>query len=652
MQATHGNRPLARGILAAVTSSMLSACVEDNGEQTTLAETAARMEIQIDALPELRVGAQSHQRLGFFGREGDPAWVEVDLETEQNFEEVIVFPARPADAVVGDAGVGLPREIRVIGESASGDSRILADWRLTEDDRAPEPPFVRLPVPAASARTLRLEIRGGHPRGRSRVFSLGEVVILSGGQNIALGKPVRTSAGILNAPRWAPENLTDGFLWCGSLLGTRRSPSNGFHSRIETSPDQVPKWVEVDLGGETRVDEVRLVPARPVDFADVAGFGFPPRFCVALMNGNGEVFEWRLGGEGSPEYPNPGDAAVCLPGGGQPARRVRVTADALWQRSRDYIFALAELQVFSGGQNVARGKEVTFSDHVESASSWRPQALVDGFASQRELLPWREWLDQIELRESLSQTLALTRQRLATLDRARQRALLNAALLALAVVILIAAALLGWMHRRQAAARQLLRERIARDLHDEIGSELSHLSLLAAAGDAQTLPRIASGARDLQQVMRDLVWLLAPGSGDAREFTTRLRTSARELLEPAVAEVSVRVEGNPPAHALPLDWAREVLLFTREALTNAARHSRATRASVHLEWHEDAFVWRIEDDGAGFDENTPGFKAGSGLRNLRHRAAVLNGTAIIAGSPGDGTRVELSCPLPHGTLAH
>ena len=617
-----------------------------DGERQRLAEEVSVMEARLTRLPELRVAAQPHQRLGFHGRSADPAWIEMDLQREVALDEVVLFPARTADP--GDAASGFPPELRVLGAGEDQVFQALAEWRLPEGDAGYDPPFLRLPLAGALIRRLRLEVRGGPPRGRGRFFALGEVVLLAGGANLALGAPVRASEGILNPPRWQPDNLTDGFFWFGNLQGARPASANGFHSRIESSPEAVPKWVEVDLGAEAAIDEVRLVPARPVDFADVAGFGFPPRYRVELVPETGSAFTLQAALDDSP---NPGDAAVCLPARGRRARRVRVTAEQLWQRSEDYIFALAELQVWAGGRNLALGREVACSDQV-SASSWSSQALVDGHDSRRELLSWPQWLEQASQRLQVVHSLAAARQRLAMLDREHQRAVVRSLGGGAGLMLVVTAALLGWMHQRQKVARQRLRERLARDLHDEVGSQLSHLSLLAGQGDAAVLPKIAAGTRELQLVMRDLVWLLAPGGGDARDFTARLRATARQWLEPAITEVAVETVGVPPEGQLPLDWAREVLLFVREALTNAARHSRAQRVSVRQEWRPDAFVWTLQDDGVGFDEQAADFAAGSGLGNLRHRAGVLQGRVVITARPGGGTRLELICPPPHGPLAH
>jgi hypothetical protein len=150
------------------------------------------------------------------------------------------------------------------------------------------------------------------------------------------------------------------------------SPSNGWHSGIESTADRE-KWVEVDLGRTTAIDEIRLVPARPTDFKDTPGFGFPP--------------SWRVEIDGHPlrtaaDAENPKDGAVVIPG--RAGRVVRVTATKLWERAKDFVFALAELEVISGGRNVAAGAEVRSLDSIE-AGRWGKAGLVDGFDSRARL---------------------------------------------------------------------------------------------------------------------------------------------------------------------------------------------------------------------------------------------------------------------------
>lgn len=609
-------------------------------------------ERRLAAMPEARVVAQAHGRVGFHGRAAEPAWITLDLGRSVTPDEVVLLPARVSDPAPDDAVGGFPPALKCLlsVSGAEGSFQTMREWAEASGGAGVRLDLLRLRNSGAVAgRFLRIEVSGGRLRGRSRFFSLGEVWVLKGGVNLALGAPVTSSASIDNPPRWTAANLTDGFIWCGGTTGTERSPKNGFHSRIESAPEAVPKWVEVVFEAPVPVEEVRLVPARPADFADVTGFGFPPEFQVLAYAEDGPeappVVVFDTGGE---VFANPGDATLCLPARGVKARRVRVAATRLWRRTSDYIFALAELQVMSEGRNAALGAEVRFSDIVESAS-WTPEALVDGFGSQRELMEVPRWLDEMESRAALEAALLPARARLAMLEIAHQRLLWRGAQMLVLTALLGAAAAVVFILLHQRRARAELRARIARDLHDEIGSQLSHLALLAETGGSQAgeaLREIASGARETQQAMRDLVWLLEPGSADPRDLHARLRGLCHQMLEPAIAEVIVECAGAPPAHQLPLEWTRDVLLFVKEALGNCARHSRAGLARIEMKWTARAFEWSLRDDGAGFDEKSPAFQPGAGLRNLRRRAACLKGGAVIESSPGMGTRVCLQIPLP------
>jgi hypothetical protein len=165
--------------------------------------------------------------------------------------------------------------------------------------------------------------------------------------------------------------------------GDQTSPSNGYHSGISDTPEQV-KWVQVDLGKQFPIDEVRLVPARPTDFPDSPGFGFPARFQVAV-SADPSLAKWdAIADYSQADFPNPKDNTVSLAAGKQPAQFVRVTANKLWLRANDYVFALAELQVFSQGKNVARNAVVTGLDSIE-AGRWSTRFLVDGWTSRSRL---------------------------------------------------------------------------------------------------------------------------------------------------------------------------------------------------------------------------------------------------------------------------
>lgn len=170
------------------------------------------------------------------------------------------------------------------------------------------------------------------------------------------------------------------------------SPTNGFHSKIGFRADEI-EWVQVDLGESLPITTVRLFPARPTDFKDSPGFGFPVRFFVSVSGledfAESEIILDARDGD----YPNPGLNSVEIPVPSElMARYVRITATHLWERSQDFVFALAEMQVDANGANGARGKAVSSSSSIEFGR-WAKKNLVDGFDSRARVLGIEENVD-------------------------------------------------------------------------------------------------------------------------------------------------------------------------------------------------------------------------------------------------------------------
>ncbi len=195
------------------------------------------------------------------------------------------------------------------------------------------------------------------------------------------------------------------------------SPTNGYHSGISPRRDVV-KWVQIDLGRPVVIDAIRLVPARPTDFPDTPGFGFPVRFRVAVSDEPTFTRAETVADHTGADFKNPGDNAYVLRPQGKKGRYVRVTATRLWERTRDFVFALAELQVDAGRRNVALGAAVTALDSIE-AGRWARKNLVDNYDSRKPLADLSDprAAALVRQREQL-------RQRLGEAERARQ-ALLN-----------------------------------------------------------------------------------------------------------------------------------------------------------------------------------------------------------------------------------
>ena len=208
----------------------------------------------------------------------------------------------------------------------------------------------------------------------------------------------------------------------GLAAQAEKSPGNGYHSAIEKNPETL-KWVQVDLGQSLPLDEVRLVPARPIDFPDTPGFGFPVRFRIEISDEPNFAVGQAIADQTGKDFQNRGDNPVPFPASGKRGRYVRVTATKLWERTSDYVFALAELQVLSGGTNAALGAGASALDSIE-AGYWSKKYLVDGFDSRGRLSDPGKSSPRKKL-EAEIQSLAAERRRLAeaSLDETTHREL-------------------------------------------------------------------------------------------------------------------------------------------------------------------------------------------------------------------------------------
>ena len=181
----------------------------------------------------------------------------------------------------------------------------------------------------------------------------------------------------------ASKSLAEAKARLAELPSLSESPANGYHSEIEAKQEAV-KWVQVDLGSVKALDEVRLIPARPTDFADTPGFGFPLRFRVEASDDTNFGKPYSIADQSTGDFANPGDNPVVFKTPGLRARFIRMTATKLWERTHDYVFALAELEVANGTNNFARDASVQAMDSIEGGR-WGKARLVDGFDSRKRL---------------------------------------------------------------------------------------------------------------------------------------------------------------------------------------------------------------------------------------------------------------------------
>lgn len=196
------------------------------------------------------------------------------------------------------------------------------------------------------------------------------------------------------------------------------------------------------------------------------------------------------------------------------------------------------------------------------------------------------------------------------------------------------------------------RAKIARDLHDEMGSLLVALKM-RVAWLASNLP---SGMPHLADEVANISNLVTDAIGSVRQITSQLRPSLREgfglaaTIEDYVKRFRLQagVECNLalPEEELPLDANQSATLFRilQESLNNIAKHAQASRVRITLARRDKTLLLEVEDNGAGFDTSVHNERS-FGLIGIRERAMMMGGKARISSTPGKGTRVSVTLPL-------
>ena len=206
------------------------------------------------------------------------------------------------------------------------------------------------------------------------------------------------------------------------------------------------------------------------------------------------------------------------------------------------------------------------------------------------------------------------------------------------------------LSRRLIASQELERQRIARELHDDISQRIAMLSteidaLTAVADSEATRARLrALSARicDIATDVHDLSYALHPSWLKTLGLVSGLQSLCRDASKQRALRVSFTHHSIPST--LDADVSLNVFRIVQEGLHNIIRHSQADEASVSITCDDGHLALQIVDAGAGFD-STQLQSAGLGLDSMRERVAVLKGRLSVDSAPGQGTRITVQIPL-------
>lgn len=195
------------------------------------------------------------------------------------------------------------------------------------------------------------------------------------------------------------------------------------------------------------------------------------------------------------------------------------------------------------------------------------------------------------------------------------------------------------------------RSRIARDIHDDLGARVTHITLLSElsgrenAGEIQTNTRkIGAACREMAQSLDEIVWAVNPAHDTLEGLVEYLSQSADEFLEQTDIRLLLNSPRDIPHCLISAEVRHQLFLSFREALNNVIKHSGATEIHIDLSVADSQFQITILDNGCGFTIHaTPG--GGNGLENMRHRLDAIGGRLALSSQPGKGSKVSMTIEL-------
>ncbi|MEO8149120.1 MAG: tetratricopeptide repeat protein [Bacteroidia bacterium] len=242
----------------------------------------------------------------------------------------------------------------------------------------------------------------------------------------------------------------------------------------------------------------------------------------------------------------------------------------------------------------------------------------------------------------------VTQQQLQQQKLIRNTFIVGSILLVLLIVLLI--------NRNQLKSKiemEKMRNRLSRDLHDDIGSTLSSINILSRTaqtnlhhtGDEKaklSLEKINERSQRLLDNMSDIIWNINPGNDTIEEVMSRMREYATTILEAKNIDYVFNFPVEKMECRLNMEVKNNMYLIFKEAVNNLSKYSQCTVAKLSLTFYEKNIHMKIDDNGKGFDDD--GIKHRGGLNNMQHRAEEIKGTIKIDSVIEKGTIIELTMP--------
>ncbi len=195
---------------------------------------------------------------------------------------------------------------------------------------------------------------------------------------------------------------------------------------------------------------------------------------------------------------------------------------------------------------------------------------------------------------------------------------------------------------------QMIRDEIARDLHDDIGASLSNINILNELARRNALnpekaeEYLSKAGEDIQSIsesLSDIVWNINPRYDNPENLFIRMRRYAADMMDGKNINYEINFPASGDVIQMSMEQRRDFYLIFKEAVNNLVKYSEASHAVINIEQRPDSIYMSVKDNGKGFDANI--VKEGNGLTNMQKRALDMKGELIISATPGKGTEVIL-----------
>lgn len=571
-------------------------------------------------------------------------WIKIDLEQETLIDQIILTPVIWRSTQNSFQADGFPREFTLKAGTRSDTNGITVASFREEDQFLPRIAPLVINFPETRASWVRLEASRLSPRAwdGKYLLQLSEFMVFSAQGNIALQQPVTTShSKELNSLARNEKTLADGFVpyLMNAAAGDQ---SIAFISQPDIE-DQ--SWISIDLGTNRPLDRIHL---HGLDLSDTVPqatpvvLGIPGRLLIegatrsdfsdkVLLVDYQRKTLFDVGPIIMRRFPN----TEC--------RYVRITSAAPYineelslNRSQ---MGFAEIELFAGGENVAAGCTAKTSLNIHQQR--RLSALTDGRNLYGDILSVRTWMEQLARRHNLETERPLVAAALHHRYERQQTMLIRfKGLAVLLVSVIIFTILIDRLLRMRQVSR--IKERLAADLHDELGANIHSIGLLSdiARQSINTPNHWETSHRRIRELtertgkaiqhctnMLEADNLYADLAGDMQNSSDRITTNL---------EHDLQIEGELYLAALSPRSRMDLFLFYKECLVNVCRHASASRITTRLIADARQINLTIRDNGTGVTEPP---------KSLRRRARLLGAKLTVQSLESDGTVIHLKLKL-------